>query len=167
MVSADDAWLDDYEEGSTSEEVLDRLKRGALLWDNDATPEEIAQAMTERFGPPRDAKTAGTPEEREMESWRGVHEGASGDLPPFDATGEPVGPNAEAWKEAVGWADGRVRGADSRPSASDAWLIDDEFPTQRDGETRQAYLERLARTATDWVYDTPTVPPVADDVSGD
>lgn len=42
-------WLDDYEEGSTSEEFLDRMKRGALLWTRDATPEEIARGTVEHF----------------------------------------------------------------------------------------------------------------------
>lgn len=44
-------WLDDYEEGSTNEEFIDRMKRGMLLWRPDATPEEIARGMAERFGP--------------------------------------------------------------------------------------------------------------------
>ena len=41
----DDSWLDDYEEGSTSEEVLDRVKRGMLLFDPDTPPEIIAREV--------------------------------------------------------------------------------------------------------------------------
>lgn len=164
MVSDDDSWLDDYEEGATNEEVLDRLKRGALLWNNDATPEEIAQAVTERFGPAAAGEMAGMPDGDAVEESSGVHPGASRNLPPFDATGEPVGPNAAAWKKAVGWSNGR---AGCAPSATHAWSTEEEFPAQRVDESREEYLKRLARTAPDWIYDTPTVPPASDDASGD
>ena len=44
--------LDDYEQGSTNEEVMERVKKGMLIWGPEATPEDIARGMAEKFGPP-------------------------------------------------------------------------------------------------------------------
>ncbi len=53
LKEADDEWLDDYEEGSTNEEVMGRIKKGMLIWGPDSTPEDIAREMTEKFEPPK------------------------------------------------------------------------------------------------------------------
>ena len=46
----DDSWLDDYEEGSTTEEFIHRMKNGMLLFDADVSSEEIARQVVEEFG---------------------------------------------------------------------------------------------------------------------
>lgn len=43
------AWLDTYEEGSTAEEVLDRVKRGMLLFRTDTPADIIAAVVADGF----------------------------------------------------------------------------------------------------------------------
>lgn len=55
MVNADDGsesddWLDDYEEGSTNEAFMERLKKGMLLFSGDTRPEVIAEETVKHFG---------------------------------------------------------------------------------------------------------------------
>lgn len=47
-----DDWLDEFEEGSTPQAVLDRVKRGMLLFGPGGTAEEIASAVSERWSLP-------------------------------------------------------------------------------------------------------------------
>ncbi len=49
--SCDQDWLDDFVEGSTNEEVMDRVKRGMLIFRGDTDPDVIARETIERFHP--------------------------------------------------------------------------------------------------------------------
>lgn len=44
-------WLDDFQEGSTTEAFMERLKKGMLLFSRDTPPEVIARGTLERFPP--------------------------------------------------------------------------------------------------------------------